>query len=75
LLAVINATFATPAGLNALRDGIFIRDKSAPYVNAVLVRENNKDEKKIKDFVKAYQSEEVNQVAIKALKGGAIKSW
>jgi D-methionine transport system substrate-binding protein len=74
-IAVINATFATPVGLNALRDGLFVEDKSSPYVNAVVSREDNKNDEKVKKFVKAYQSEEVNQAAIKAFKGGAIKGW
>lgn len=74
-IAIINATFATPIGLNAVRDGLFVEDKSSPYVNAVVAREDNKNEEKVKKFVKAYQSEEVNQAAIKAFKGGAIKGW
>ncbi|GAA4309946.1 MetQ/NlpA family lipoprotein [Mucilaginibacter gynuensis] len=74
-IAIINATFATPVGLNALRDGLFVEDKSSPYVNAVVSREDNKDEEKVKKFVKAYQSEEVNQAAVKAFNGGAIKGW
>lgn len=75
VIAIINATFATPVGLNALRDGLFVEDKSSPYVNAVVSREDNKNEDKVKNFVKAYQSEEVNQAAIKAFNGGAIKGW
>jgi len=74
-IAIINATFATPVGLNAQRDGLFVEDKSSPYVNNVVAREDNKDELKVKNFVKAYQSEEVNQAAIKAFNGGAIKGW
>jgi D-methionine transport system substrate-binding protein len=74
-IAIINATFATPVGLNAMRDGLFVENKSSPYVNAVVSREDNKNEEKVKNFVKAYQSEEVNQAAIKAFKGGAIKGW
>jgi D-methionine transport system substrate-binding protein len=74
-IAIINATFATPVGLNAQRDGIFVEDKSSPYVNAIVARDDNKDEPKVKNFVKAYQSPEVEQAAIEAFKGGAIKGW
>ncbi|RFZ94004.1 MetQ/NlpA family lipoprotein [Mucilaginibacter conchicola] len=74
-IAVINATFARPAGLNALKDGIFVEDKSSPYVNAVVAREDNKNEEKVKKFVKAYQSDEVDAAAQKAFDGGAIKGW
>jgi len=74
-VAVINATFATPIGLNAQRDGIFVEDKSSPYVNAVVSREDNKNDEKVKNFVKAYQSPEVEEAAKAAFKGGAIKGW
>jgi D-methionine transport system substrate-binding protein len=74
-VAVINATFSTPIGLNALRDGIFVENKSSPYVNNIVAREDNKNEEKVKLFVKAYQSPEVEQAASKAFKGGAIKGW
>ncbi|QMU30389.1 methionine ABC transporter substrate-binding lipoprotein MetQ [Adhaeribacter radiodurans] len=74
-IAVINATFSTPIGLNALRDGIFVEDKSSPYVNNIVAREDNKNEEKVKKFVQAYQSPEVEQAAIKAFDGGAIKGW
>ena len=74
-IAIINATFATPIGLNAQRDGIFVEGKSSPYVNAVVSREDNKNEEKVKKFVKAYQSDEVEQAAKLAFKGGAIKGW
>lgn len=74
-IAIINATFSVPIGLNALRDGLFVEDKSSPYVNAVVSREDNKNDEKVKKFVKAYQSPEVEQVAIREFKGGAIKGW
>ena len=74
-IAIINNTFATPAGLIASRDGLFIEDKKSPYVNVIVARENNKNEEKVKNFVKAYQSAEVEAVAIKEFKGGAVKGW
>ena len=33
------------------------------------------DEEKVKNFVKAYQSPEVEQAALEAFQGGAIKGW
>lgn len=74
-IAIINNTFATPVGLIASRDGLFVEDKESPYVNAIVSREDNKNETKVKNFVKAYQSAEVEQAAIKEFKGGAIKGW
>ncbi len=74
-IAVINNTFAAPVGLVSTRDGLFIEDSKSPYVNAIVAREDNKDEDKVKRFVKAYQSPEVEEAAKEAFKGGAIKGW
>src|SRR5690606_1252682 len=57
VVAVINNTFAAPMGLMASRDGIFVEDKDSPYVNLVVSRTDNKDLEKVKNFVKAYQSD------------------
>ena len=74
-IAIINATFATPIGLIPSRDGLFMESKQSPYVNCVVTRTENKDEEKIKKFVKAYESDEVAQAALVEFKGGAIKGW
>lgn len=74
-IAIINNTFATPAGLIANRDGLFVEDKESPYVNIVVSREDNKEEEKIKRFVQAYQSDEVAQAAEREFKGSAVKGW
>lgn len=74
-IAIINNTFATPVGLVAARDGIFMEDTKSPYVNIIVSREDNKDAENVKKFVKAYQSDEVAKAAEIAFKGGAIKGW
>ncbi|TWI97560.1 D-methionine transport system substrate-binding protein [Mucilaginibacter frigoritolerans] len=74
-IAIINNTFAGPAGLVAKRDGIFIEDEKSPYVNIIVSRNDNKDQDNVKNFVKSYQSPEVAAAAEKAFKGGAIKGW
>lgn len=74
-LAFINSTFAVPAGLNPSKDPLIVEDKESPYVNVIAAREDNKDSKAVKDFVAAYESPEVEAVALKAFKGGAVKGW
>ncbi|WP_344766396.1 methionine ABC transporter substrate-binding lipoprotein MetQ [Pedobacter ginsengiterrae] len=74
-IAIINNTFAAPIGLISTRDGLFIEDSKSPYVNAIVAREDNKHEDKIKRFVKAYQSVEVEKAAERAFKGRAVKGW
>lgn len=74
-IAIINNTFATPIGLISERDGLFVESKESPYVNVIVAREDNKNEDKIKRFVKAYQSKEVAEAANQEFKGSAVKGW
>lgn len=74
-IAIINNTFASQAGLVPSRDALFVEDKDSPYVNLVVSREDNKNEEKVKTFLKAFQSAEVEQAAIREFKGGAVKGW
>jgi D-methionine transport system substrate-binding protein len=73
-LAVINNNFAAKAGL-FLNDAILSENSDSPYVNLIVAREDNKDEEKIKLFVKAYQSDEVLQTAKQEFHEGAIQGW
>ncbi len=74
-IAVINTNFAAQAGLETEKYGILTEDKDSPYVNIIVAREDNQQEEKVKNFVKAYQSEAVEQVAQKVFKGNAVKGW
>lgn len=74
-IAVINNNFAAQAGLNPDELGILKEDNKSPYVNVIVAREDNKDLAKVKNFVKAYQSEAVVKAAEKAFKGRAVKGW
>lgn len=74
-IAVINNNFAASHGLTAKDDGVFVEDEESPYVNIIVSRENNKEDEKVSNFAKAYQSDEVEAIAKEAFKGGAIKGW
>ncbi|MGK4330591.1 MetQ/NlpA family lipoprotein [Lonsdalea quercina] len=74
-LAVINTTYASQINLTPTKDGLFVEDKDSPYVNLLVAREDNKDADNVKKFVSAYQSDEVNQAALKTFNGGAVKGW
>jgi len=74
-IAVINNTFAGPAGLIAKRDGLFVEDGQSPYVNIIVCREADKGKENLKQWAQAYQSPEVVAVADSAFHGGAIKGW
>ena len=75
VIAIINNNFAAQAGLDPDVHGILKEDKESPYVNVIVAREDNKNAEKVKNFVKAYQSDEVVKAAEKAFKGGAVKGW
>ena len=55
--------------------GIFKEDKESPYVNVIVSRESNKHDRKVKNFVKAYQTDEVEMKAKEIFNNGAIKGW
>jgi len=75
VIAIINNNFAAQAGLNADQFGIFKEDKDSPYMNVVVSRQDNKNDEKVKNFLKAYQSEEVAKKADEIFKGGAVKGF
>jgi D-methionine transport system substrate-binding protein len=75
VIAIINNNFAAQAGLDASSLGLLKEDKESPYVNVIAARQDNKNQEKIKNFVKAYQSAAVEQTAERVFKGGAVKGW
>ncbi|MDO4627459.1 MAG: MetQ/NlpA family lipoprotein [Pasteurellaceae bacterium] len=74
-LAVVNNTYAGQVGLNTTDNGVFVEDKDSPYVNIIVARDDNKDSEAVKNFVKAYQTDEVYQEAQKHFKDGVVKGW
>lgn len=74
-IAVINTTYSSQIGLTPAHDGLLVEDKDSPYVNLIVARDDNQNEQKVKEFVKAYQSAQVAQAADKIFKGGVVKGW
>lgn len=74
-LAIINNTYAGQAGLSPDKDGVIVESKDSPYVNLVVSREDNKDDPRLQTFLKAFQTEEVFQEALKLFNGGVVKGW
>jgi D-methionine transport system substrate-binding protein len=73
--AVINTTFAIPAGLSPSRDALFLENKESPYVNLIVMRSDSNKKAQLEQFVKAFNSPEVKEKA-KALFGDtAIPAW
>lgn len=74
-LAIINTTYASSLDLTPEKDGIFVEDKESPYVNLMVSRQDNVNDEKVQNFLKAYQTDAVAQGASEIFKGGAVKGW
>ncbi|CAI2483044.1 D-methionine-binding lipoprotein metQ precursor [Serratia ficaria] len=74
-LSIINTNFSAQAGLSAARDGLFMEGVASPYVNALVVRAEDKDSEKLQKLKAAFQSKGVEDKARGVYKGDAIKAW
>lgn len=74
-LSIINNTYAGQAGLTPEKDGVIVESKDSPYVNLIVSREDNKDDPRLQTFLKAFQTDEVYQEALKLFDNGVVKGW
>ncbi|MBN9227386.1 MULTISPECIES: MetQ/NlpA family ABC transporter substrate-binding protein [Legionella] len=73
--AIINTTFALPAGLSPAHDAIFTEDKTSPYANIIVIRSDSPKKAQLELFVKALNSEEVKEKAKTLFGDSAIPAW
>lgn len=73
--AVINTTFAIPAGLSPSRDALFLENKDSPYANLIVIRKNSAKQAQLALFVKALNSDEVKEKAKQLFGDAAIVAW
>lgn len=78
-LAIINNGVATLAGLNPLKDPIYLEDakseKAKPYINIIAAREKDKDNLVYKRIVEVYHSDKVKEITNEFYKGSVIPVW
>lgn len=74
-VAIINTNYSSQIGLSPNKDGLFVEDKDSPYVNLIVAREDNQSSEKIKNLIKAYQTDDVLAAAGQVFHGDAIKGW
>jgi D-methionine transport system substrate-binding protein len=73
--ALINTTFALPAGLSPSKDALFLEDKRSPYANLIVIKNNSLKKPQLLLFAQAMQSDAVKDKA-KALFGdAALPAW
>lgn len=73
--AVINTTFAIPAGLSPTRDALYTENKDSPYANLIVMRKNSNKKEQLLLFVKAFHSEPVKEKAKTLFGEDAIAAW
>jgi D-methionine transport system substrate-binding protein len=73
--AVINTTFALPAGLTPSHDALFTEDKDSPYANIIVIRRDSPKKAQLELFVKALNSDEVKEKAQTLFGDSAIPAW
>lgn len=73
--AVINTTFAVPAGLTPSRDALYTEDKDSPYANLIVVKRNNTHKKELNELVSALNSPDVQKKANELFGENAIPAW
>ncbi|WP_010648628.1 MetQ/NlpA family ABC transporter substrate-binding protein [Oceanobacillus massiliensis] len=72
--AAINSNFALEAGLVPGEDSIFI-EQNSEFVNLIAVREENKEDEVVQQFIDLYQSDEVKQFIEENFNGSVIPGW
>ncbi len=73
--AVINTTFAIPAGLNPMKDALLTEPKTSPYANLIVIRMDTPKRDKLELFVKAMHSDAVKEKAQALFGNAAIAAW
>lgn len=74
-LSAINTNYAVPAGLNPVRDALFVESKDSPYMNIFVSRKENENDEKIKNLIRAYQTQATIAKADQIFKGAAIAGF
>ncbi len=73
--AVINTTFAIPAGLSPSHDALFIENKDSPYANLIVIRQDSDKKAQLTLLVKALNSKAVKDKAHELFGDAAIVAW
>jgi D-methionine transport system substrate-binding protein len=74
-IALINTNYALEAGLNPVKDALFIEGEDSPYANLVATTEARKDDEAIQKLVKALQTDEVRDFIQNKYKGSIVPAF
>jgi D-methionine transport system substrate-binding protein len=73
--AIINTTFAIPAGLNPMLDALIRENKNSPYANLIVIKTNTPKREQLDLFVKAMHSDAIKNKAHELFGDAAIPAW
>ncbi|SEO14120.1 D-methionine transport system substrate-binding protein [Amphibacillus marinus] len=73
--AAINTNFAIEHGYVPTEDSIFIEPGDSPWVNLLVVREENEDDPVVQTLIDIYHSDEVKQFIEDTFEGSVVASW
>ncbi|MCR5834653.1 MAG: MetQ/NlpA family ABC transporter substrate-binding protein [Selenomonadaceae bacterium] len=74
-VSIINTNFAMNAGLNPMRDALFIEDSTSPYVNIIAVREGDENREDVKKLITALKSEKMKKYIEDKFKGAIVPAF
>ena len=74
-VAVINANYALPAGLNPVKDSLMVEGTASPYINIFVTKKEHADDQRIKQLQKIYQSDDVQKFIDEHFKGAVTIGW
>ncbi len=74
-IALINTNYALEAGLNPLKDALFIEGEDSPYANLVATTEAKKDDEAVKKLMKALNSDDVRKFIQEKYKGSIVPAF
>lgn len=69
---IINTNYALDAGLNPTEDAVVMEDSESPYVNLVVVKKEDKDNKAIQTLVDVLHSEKIQNFIKEEYKGAVV---
>ncbi len=74
-VAVINANYALPAGLNPTKDSILLESAKNPFVNIFVTKDKNLKSEQIAKLKAIYQSPENEKFILEHFKGTILPAW
>lgn len=73
--AIINTNYAIDAGLNPIKDALFMENSKSPYVNILVVRAGDENKPAIKKLAAALTSEKVRKFIEDKYKGAIVPAF